>query len=185
MKSLVFLSTVISALIFAADASAWPFPMRWQNYLTTPACAPFEAKDTPDEIDRQWQYRGGEINYIRTKAGTQEVLREVQRYGTISGLNLSVYKYAGETVFKAWACEASEDPATKDRMDHRIAIRKNGAWFSAYAQRPVVWREYDSEGHLTKLTFRLSNRTMYLSDGSIAERVVNIPRAWFIEPQAP
>lgn len=79
----------------------------------------------PDEIEEQWQYRGGDLTYIRTKAGTQEVLREVQRYGTTSGLNLSVYKYAGETVFKAWACEMSEDPATKDRLGHQISILKD------------------------------------------------------------
>lgn len=173
MRRSLFLLAAVSGLLLPLAVSA------------APACVPFAAQDTPDEIGEQWQYRGGEINYIRTNSGKHEVLREVQRYGTTSGLNLSVYKYAGETVFKAWACETSEDQTTKNRLDHQIAIRKNGTWFSTYAQSPVVWREYDSLGHLTKLTFRLSSRTMYLSDGSIAERVITLPRAWFTEPQAP
>lgn len=173
MKRSLFLLAAVSSLLLPLAVSA------------APSCVPFEAKDTPDEINKQWQYSGGEINYIRTKSGKHEVLREVQRYKTTSGLNLSVYKYAGETVFKAWACEMSEDPVTKDRMDHQIAILKNGTWFNAYTQSPVVWREYDSLENLTKLTFRLSRRTIYLSDELIAERVVTLPRAWFTEPQAP
>lgn len=162
--------------------------MRWRYIITPTAvlpCVPSATQDTPDEIDKQWQYRGGEITYIRTKSGTQEVLREVQRYGTESGLNLSVYKYAGETVFKAWACENSRDTEFGDAKDHQIAIYQNGVWFSAYVQRPVVLPEYDSTGHLIKLTFRLFDKTMYLSEELVAERVVILPRAWFVEPQTP
>lgn len=162
MVKLLISFMTVTVLLFVTP------PVFAHQQIPSKKCIPFAAKEVPNETSLhpvKWVFYDSTVydaSSIYTYPNCNQVWFEVIRYYKDvldTGLHLSIHEFFGQLAFKAWSCDVGEDPITKNKPDHMVAVLKDGKWYVANVQSPEIEEVYGKDDLLdyVKVTLRDKN----------------------------